>query len=628
MAANMNAVLHMQDAYSTSVLALLGWELGTVLAYQILGSLLWRVLWGEKKEAVSLPPLLVLFFQQVLGMGGCMLVLLGLACAGSFHAPGIALASAVVVGLFIWFGLRRKRFAETSKVPWHEIAGWEWLALLVAAVAVAMVSWRFPGHWDDTSYHLPLARTIVEHQSLVANEWLRFPYFPAYAQLLFAAGLLVEVSLAQWLATWPVVMTLLGLMGASRWLAGHAVWGCIAWLLYVSRQMLGEILGFAYVDVTLVALCMAALLAAAVWVQSESSNRQRWLILAGIFAGLAAGVKLQGGVAAVAVGLAVLCFSGSVRQAVRNGWRYGLCCALLAGFWYLRSYWVTGDPIHPAGGRIFGFYLWSPQDLANQMAEQVTHGVPRRWGNFGAALVQVKALFLLSLLALPLFRFWRAPAWRMIWLVLLLLLLFWFWISQVDRYLLPVLPLGALAALMLIKEPLAWLQGWWRFPKGLTSFVASICGLAAVGSFAWTALSSLQDRPSMQAQQQARSEVVLLQHAEALAGKFGHRVLNLGYENAFFYYRGQLIGDWFGVASFFRTAECQAGCVLNSVKKVEDLMRSVDAQMVLIHSKRFRFKEEEFSAHFELIEKRGDAYLFSLRKQRSQETGMDVLTPQ
>ncbi|MEQ6434606.1 hypothetical protein V8Z74_06075 [Comamonas sp. w2-DMI] len=559
-----------------------------------------------------------------------MLILLGLACAESFHTQGLGIASIAILGAGLWIAFRRKTFAGLPNIGLQDVAWWEWLALLGSAIAVMMMAWRFPGHWDDTAYHLPLARTIVEHQGLVANEWLRFPYFPAYAQLLFAAGLLLDASLAQWLATWPVVMTLLGLMGASRWLAGHAVWGCVAWSLYVSRPMVSQILGFAYVDETLALLCMAALLAAAVWVQSEASNRQRWLILAGMFAGLAGGVKLHGVVAAAAIGLGVLCFSGSVRQALRNGWWYGLCCVLVAGFWYLRSYWVTGDPIHPAGGRFFGFYLWTPQDLANQMAEQATHGVPRHWVNFGAALAQVEVLFLLALFALPLFRFWRKPVWKLIWLVLLVLLLFWFWTSQVDRYLMPVLPLGSLAVLMLLKESLTWLQRRWQLQEwqiSLVGLASSTSALLVTGHFLWTAWSDFRDRPSMQAQQQARSEVVLLQHAAELRAQFGNRILNFGYENAVFHYTGQLIGDWFGIASFFRAAECSVGCELNSVQKVEHVMRTLDAPMVLIHSKRFRFNEAEFSSRFKLLEKRGDAYLYSLPEQATQAADSPVLAP-
>ncbi|MEQ6434607.1 hypothetical protein V8Z74_06080 [Comamonas sp. w2-DMI] len=70
MLADMDLIWDMQDAYGISAWALLICAIGAVLAYQLLGCMLWRLVWCKVKEAVILPPLMILFFQQVLGMGG------------------------------------------------------------------------------------------------------------------------------------------------------------------------------------------------------------------------------------------------------------------------------------------------------------------------------------------------------------------------------------------------------------------------------------------------------------------------------------------------------------------------------------------------------------------------------
>ena len=121
------------------------------------------------------------------------------------------------------------------------------------------------------------------------------------------------------------------------------------------------------------------------------------------------------------------------------------------------------------------------------------------------------------------------------------------------------------------------------------------------------------ERPSGAAQREARDEVVLLQRATELQSQFGTKVLNFGYENAFFYYQGQLIGDWFGPASFFKSSDCVQACDLRSVEEVEQLMRKLDASMLLINSKTFRFNEYKYSERMDLIEKKGSGYLYALR---------------
>lgn len=612
------ALVSVQSGYGVPVWSVMIAGMGVVLLFQLMGWALWRALWQDADGARGLSFLLVLFFQQILGMGSAMLVLLGLALVGAFHVPGL-LGACVLIALGAWWVMRRRphqTLAQDGALGGSAGAGialWEWCVLLLGMLVMGMAAWRFPGHWDDTAYHLPLARTIVEHHGLVANEWLRFPYFPAYAQLLFAAGLLLDPSLAQWLATWPVVVTLLGLMGAGRWLLGHAVWGVLAWLIYVRMPLVESILGFAYLDALLALYGTAAGLAAVVWVQADGRKAHRWLLLAGLCAGIASGVKLQGLVVAAAVGFGVFFFSGASRQAVRNLTWYGVACLAVSVFWYVRSYWVTGDPVHPAGGGVFGYYLWTPQDLSGQVAEQAVHGVPKRWANFLEGLLKVEAVFLCAALVTPVFAWGRRRPWLFMWLVVALLVLFWFWVSQVSRYLMPVLPLGALLALAPVRQLLVW--GATKIPPmrgggALLAVVAAGVMFAYVGSTG----QKLWQQPTVQAQREGRSEVSLLARAQALQAQYGHRVLNFGYENAFFFYGGQLIGDWFGPASFSLASDCSNGCRLRSAQDVLEVMNRFGIRMVLIHAERFPFDKDEFSEHLDLIATQGSGYLYALKE--------------
>ena len=616
------AFISVQSGYGVPIWMVMAVGTGAVMLFQIMGWSLWQALWRGAAGARCLPTLLILFFQQVLGIGSAMLMLLGLALVGAFHVPGL-LGVCVLVGLGGgWVARRQPNPARALNDGLDRAAGgldgagvalWEWVVLLAGMVIMGMVAWRFPGHWDDTAYHLPLARTIVEHQGLVANEWLRFPYFPAYAQLLFAAGLLVDPSLAQWLANWPVVVTLLGLMGAGRWLLGHSGWGVLAWLIYVSIPLVKSILGFAYLDVLLALYGTATGLAAGVWAQADGRRDDRWLVLAGLCAGIASGIKLQGLVVAAAVGMGVLVFSGVSRQTLRNLAWYGVACLAVCAFWYARSAWVTGDPIHPAGGAVFGYYLWTPQDLHSQVAEQATHGVPKQWKNFADGLLRVDAIFLLAALLTPLFGWGRRRPWVILWLMVALLVLFWFWISQVSRYLMPVLPLGALLALAVVYQLLVWSAARLPAVRGagaLFAVVSSMLMFVYVGVMG----HKLWLQPPAQAQRESRSEVVLLERAQTLQAQYGHRVLNFGYENAFFFYSGQLVGDWFGKAAFTQASDCDGVCRLRSAPEVVELMHRLGIRLVLIHAERFQFDKDEFSKYLDLIASQGSGYLYALKE--------------
>ena len=608
-----------KDAYGIEAWVLTIGALASAAFFQILGVALWQAGWaGTDKHGVKneekIPTLMIVFFQQVLGIGCSMILLLGLSIAGSFNATGVLLSMALVIfgAIFIRI-LKKQRYEKKSSLKLKKtIDLWEWLVLCCALIALGFSAWRFPGFWDDTSYHLPLARSIVENQSLVTSEWLRFPYFPAFMQLLFAAGLLLDASLAQWLAVWPVFVTLAGLMGTASWLGKHGLWGVLAWLFSVTTPSVSSILGFAYIDFGLTLFCTAALLAVAIWSQESRDGKIKWLLIAGFCAGVASGIKLLGLVFAAVVALGIIGMSWNARAAMRNLWIYGSSCVAVCAFWYMRSYWVTGDPVHPAGGEIFGYYLWTAQDLAAQAAEQANHGVVKKWIYFPQSLIHAKSAYLLGAIFFPVFfRQGRQKTFLLFWCVILLMVLFWFWISQVERYLMPVLPLGALMALFFLKNAVDWFV---HHLKG--SFGGMFPALIAIGLLtAYVSKSGydLARRPSVVDQVKSRDEIGLLNTASKMEEEYGSKVLNFGYENAFFYYKGKLIGDWFGPASFLKVSNCTKACELHSIEEVERMMKQVGAKMLLIHSERFIFNEKQYSERMVLIEKKGIGYLYALR---------------
>lgn len=311
------------------------------------------------------------FFCAGPGVGAGIGLLAVLAVAHIMVPATVALtwAAAAMAG-YIWCA--RRGWGMSCAKSKGQRRRWQESLLLAAAFCLLMLkASHAPGYWDDASYHLPMARLFMRHHGLAVDEYLRFPYFPANMQLLMAAGLqLSGPVLAQMLATLPVFVTLIGLMGCAQWMLGSAVWGVFASLAYATTQPVRETLGFAYVDYGLALFCLAALLAAAVWYERGDVGDRRWLLPAAVFAGVAGGIKFAGLVFAAMLGLAILVLARRPRPAL---W-FGAVCAATAGGWYLRSYWFSGDPIHPAGG---GDLRLSP--LERRRPDQPIHGTRPAW---------------------------------------------------------------------------------------------------------------------------------------------------------------------------------------------------------------------------------------------------------
>jgi hypothetical protein len=135
------------------------------------------------------------------------------------------------------------------------------LVVVALFVFVACYALQAPGQWDDTSYHLPYAQYYLDHKSLQVNEYLRFPLFPNHMDILFSFGLLYGgVLIAQAMATLPLFVIAIGLIGATRQFFDSSMAGLIAFCVFFTFHPLIYGLGYAYIDNGLALYCWAALL--------------------------------------------------------------------------------------------------------------------------------------------------------------------------------------------------------------------------------------------------------------------------------------------------------------------------------------------------------------------------------
>lgn len=338
----------------------------------------WATRLGERRDdalcwlALALP----------LGLGLVAQALFLWGVAGRFGAGAMALVAALalrlgwrelaaawydVVAFFggagDWSGKRRARRFAHAALGALALTGPAWLALYP------------PLAWDDTIYHLPLARSLLEQGRYVFVGNLRAPVFPLLAETLFAPALFLGrastahgVSLVATLAT----MLLLLVWGRERCAGAERSTASVAWTLAPAALWIGQPIvvlyaGSSFVEPLLTLFATAAAFAFERWRRDRAPS---WLLAAGAFAGWAAATKYLGLYLVGALALAVLWEAG--RGTRRRALAYFAGAAVLvAGPWYALIWVLAGNPLFPFLPAIFGGGAWSGAAAAGQSAKEL-----------------------------------------------------------------------------------------------------------------------------------------------------------------------------------------------------------------------------------------------------------------
>lgn len=553
------------------------------------------------------------FFALSSGLLADIALLFLLGASGWLTRAGVLAGSLVLAGASV-FTLAPKWNKPQWLASLRGAALLEGLSVGVLLLIVVSSAVRVPGHWDDTMYHLPLARFYVEHQSLALHEFVRFPLMPQNVDLLFAFGLVTggEV-LAQAMATLPVFVMSLGLIGAGVWVLGSPVPGFLAVLALLEIGPIRMTRGYAYVDNGLGLFCWGAVLALAIW-NARSCRSRGWLALAGLLAGGAAGTKLFGAVFAVVLWLFVI--------GLRREWRAALLfasSALLSGsWWYIRSAILSGDPIHPAGGPLFGYFLWNADDLVRQRLELATFGVEPGVLAIWPALVEAGV----SLWAPAFFSFlaFRKSERRLLILpaVFVSYFAFWFFVVQVQRYLAPVYALASLLSVLVVYRwivgPLVAMvasrQAWLRDRR----IPALLCLLPLLYFLAGSWQSASTRLARWDRTLAARPAYTLFSEADGLRPVLGSRLVQVGFEGSLYFFRGIAIGDWFGPGRYAGMLDCSSEpCRLVSPSVMAGLMDRFNCRMLAVNTDRFAIDIPAYQPLFDVRRQTKDGVLLIRR---------------
>jgi hypothetical protein len=562
---------------------------------------------------------LALFLWVVVGLALANAALFVLGLAGLLYARLVGLTFA----LMILAALVHLRWSDRALKSWAAVRGLLPLPALpvtwvFTCLVVALTWWsvRPAGMWDDTSYHLPYARHYLEQGGIALNPYLRFPLFPHHANLWFAVGLMAGSDVhAQVVATAiPTALTALGVFGVCQWLLGSIRVGCLAVAIMLTAAPLHEAMGYAYVDHLLMLYVWAALVCLALAVHAGGASSRNWIVLCGLLAGSAASTKTFGALVSVLLGFAILLTPG-LRW--RAAWPYALAVAVSGLGWYLRSWIISGDPVHPLGGNLFGHFLWNAEDLKGQHDEQATHGVSRALWNLPWALHFAGLALLLPALVAPLLKRLRAPvflAWTGLFAAYTLV---WHTNTQVARYMIPMLPLGAVLVAALCWVLTERMRAAITLPaptgRRAKAGIAGLCMLGAMAAPASAYMDMFQRVTLWDATLSQRSGYAIMRHASRLTGVHGTRLVHVGYANAVYFFEGTAIGDWFGPGRWSEMLACAEVCSVVSQERMAQVLATHKARMLAVNSATFKFNPADYQALFTVIHTTGDGVLLVLK---------------
>ncbi|MCP4643293.1 MAG: hypothetical protein GY851_22790 [bacterium] len=314
--------------------------------------------------------------------GLCLAAVLIMA-VGSFSlaAAHVVLVCVVVGGIALL--LRRRRASRASAdlcSPAAPLEPVEWVALAATgvALALALIAALAPvTSWDATTAHLALPTDYVRAGYIHVFEGNPYSAFPHLLHSLFTFGYCLDGELGATLVNWTFAcLGCVALYGLGTGLAGRRA-GFIAAAMFATAPIFMDQAGTVSIDLafaTVTAFVLCALLA---W---RDADRTAWLILAGLLAGSACGIRHTGYVVCVLLCVGVLLAPKVSRLKAAS--LFAACCVVGAVPWMLRSWILAGNPVYP-----FFWQYFTPDGIVEVTAESVgTHDSLRGTG-LGAFLL-------------------------------------------------------------------------------------------------------------------------------------------------------------------------------------------------------------------------------------------------
>ncbi len=216
-----------------------------------------------------------------------------------------------------------------------------------------------PTDWDGLFYHLTGPKHYLAAGHIVSGLDIPHLSFPSLFEMLYLLAMALRNDITAKLLHFGFILLLAGLVYiiTKRWLGLKQDWSALAFLF--AMPMLFTLGSWAYNDLVLAFYQVAALYALLKGLEASWRTNRQWLLLSGLFCGLAMSLKYTSFITPMTLG-SLLWWSLWRRKASwaifwRASLSFGLSATLVALPWYLKNWAFTGNPVYPF---IFGGTFW------------------------------------------------------------------------------------------------------------------------------------------------------------------------------------------------------------------------------------------------------------------------------
>jgi hypothetical protein len=218
---------------------------------------------------------------------------------------------------------------------------------------------------DALIYHLVGPKRFMQDHGIGFISGNFYTNFPFTTEMLFTMGMLLKGPILAKLIHFS--FGLLTVVAIFHWTAAKSSvsTGLLSAAVYYTLPLVAKLSGWAYVDLSLAFFVLVMTTACLDWKESQDRGL---VALAGIFGGLAMGIKYSGMVMVLIIVLGAVLFlrqkdNPRDSQMGTTAIKVLLIAIVVASPWYLKNWILTGNPVYPFLYSLFGGREWS-QEMA------------------------------------------------------------------------------------------------------------------------------------------------------------------------------------------------------------------------------------------------------------------------
>jgi Dolichyl-phosphate-mannose-protein mannosyltransferase len=292
-----------------------------------------------------------------LGLGAIGLFGLGLAALGWALRIVFAVITVALL-ILLWISGKLKQVGKDFLAVWSEIRNSYKSVHFLIKLAVGLVimislfqALAPPDAFDALLYHLELPARILKDGGLHPYDITQF-WFPGMPESTYLWVMALGSDRTPQLLhlAWMLIAAALVWNWARLW-SDRAAW--LSMVVLISMPSLPLVSSWAYTDFALTCMVVASLYSLYRYDQLRSNP---WLILCGVFAGLAMGVKYTSFILPVSEVVLIFWWGRrNFRAAFSEFFLFSLVALIIAAPWYIRNWYLMYNPFYPF---VFGGRYW------------------------------------------------------------------------------------------------------------------------------------------------------------------------------------------------------------------------------------------------------------------------------